>query len=70
VGGHTDSVGTDAYNQGLSERRAMAVKDYLVGKGVDGSRLSSMGYGESSPVASNDTADGRALNRRVELNLN
>ena len=70
VGGHTDSVGTDAYNQGLSERRAMAVKDYLVGKGVDGSRLSSVGYGESNPIASNDTADGRALNRRVELNHN
>jgi len=70
VGGHTDSVGTDAYNQGLSERRAMSVKDYLVGKGVDGSRLSSMGYGESNPIAANDTADGRALNRRVELNLN
>jgi len=70
VGGHTDSVGTDAYNQGLSERRALAVKDYLVGKGVDGSRLSSMGYGEASPIASNDTADGRALNRRVELDLN
>ena len=70
VGGHTDSVGADAYNQGLSERRALAVKDYLVGKGVDGSRLSSMGYGEASPIASNDTADGRALNRRVELDLN
>jgi outer membrane protein OmpA-like peptidoglycan-associated protein len=69
VGGHTDSVGADAYNQGLSERRAAAVKDYLVGKGVDASRLSTTGYGESSPIASNDTADGRALNRRVELNL-
>jgi OOP family OmpA-OmpF porin len=70
VGGHTDSVGTDAYNQGLSERRAMAVKDYLLGKGIDGSRLSSVGYGESNPIAANDSADGRALNRRVELNLN
>ena len=70
VGGHTDSVGADAYNQGLSERRAMAVKDYLEGKGVAGSRLSAAGYGESNPIASNDTADGRALNRRVELNLN
>jgi outer membrane protein OmpA-like peptidoglycan-associated protein len=69
VGGHTDSVGADAYNQGLSERRAAAVKDYLVGKGVDSSRLTTTGYGESSPIASNDTADGRALNRRVELNL-
>ena len=69
VGGHTDSVGTDAYNQTLSERRAASVKDYLVGQGVDGSRLSTAGYGESNPIASNDTADGRALNRRVELNL-
>ena len=69
VGGHTDSVGADAYNQSLSERRAAAVKDYLAGKGVDSSRLSTAGYGESNPIASNDTADGRALNRRVELNL-
>jgi len=69
VGGYTDSVGTDAYNQGLSERRANSVKDYLVGKGVDASRLSTVGYGETNPIASNDTADGRALNRRVELNL-
>jgi OOP family OmpA-OmpF porin len=70
VTGHTDSVGTDEYNQGLSERRAMSVRDYLVGKGVDGSRLTSSGAGESSPIAGNDTADGRALNRRVELNVN
>src|SRR5262245_5614275 len=69
VGGHTDSVGTDTYNQSLSERRAASVKDYLVGKGVDASRLTTTGYGESNPIASNDTADGRALNRRVELNL-
>jgi OOP family OmpA-OmpF porin len=69
VGGHTDSVGADAYNQSLSERRAAAVKDYLVGRGVDAGRLSTTGYGESNPIASNDTADGRALNRRVELNL-
>ena len=69
VAGHTDSVGTEAYNQALSERRAASVKDYLVSKGVDGSRLSTAGFGESNPIASNDTADGRALNRRVELNL-
>jgi OmpA-OmpF porin, OOP family len=69
VAGHTDSVGADAYNQSLSERRAASVKDYLVGRGVDAGRLSTTGYGESSPIASNDTADGRALNRRVELNL-
>ena len=69
VAGHTDSVGTDEYNQTLSESRAASVKDYLVGKGVDGSRLSTSGFGESNPIASNDTADGRSLNRRVELNL-
>jgi OOP family OmpA-OmpF porin len=67
VEGHTDSVGKDAYNQKLSERRAASVKSYLVGKGVSDSRLSSVGYGESKPVSSNDTKDGRALNRRVEL---
>jgi outer membrane protein OmpA-like peptidoglycan-associated protein len=69
VAGHTDSVGADAYNQSLSERRAAAVKDYLAGRGVDAGRLTTSGYGESNPIASNDTADGRALNRRVELNL-
>jgi OOP family OmpA-OmpF porin len=67
VEGHTDSVGSDTYNQKLSERRAASVKSYLVGKGVSDSRLSSVGYGESKPVSSNDTKDGRALNRRVEL---
>jgi OOP family OmpA-OmpF porin len=69
VEGHTDSVGADAYNQSLSERRAASVRDYLAGQGVDPGRLSTAGFGESSPIASNDTADGRALNRRVELNL-
>jgi OOP family OmpA-OmpF porin len=67
VAGHTDSVGTDAYNQGLSERRANAVRDYLTSKGVKASRLTARGYGESRPVASNDTKEGRAENRRVEL---
>jgi OOP family OmpA-OmpF porin len=67
VAGHTDSVGTEAYNQALSMRRADAVKDYLVSKGVKASRLSAKGYGESQPVASNDTDAGRAENRRVEL---
>ena len=69
VAGYTDSVGSDKYNQGLSERRAKSVRDYLVSKGVDASRLTSMGFGESNPIATNDTAEGRALNRRVELNL-
>jgi OOP family OmpA-OmpF porin len=67
VGGHTDSVGSEAYNQGLSERRADAVRDYLMSKGVKASRLTARGYGESRPVASNDTEEGRAENRRVEL---
>jgi OOP family OmpA-OmpF porin len=67
VAGHTDSIGTDAYNQGLSERRANSVRDYLVEKGVRASRLTAKGYGESMPVASNDTSEGRAENRRVEL---
>jgi OOP family OmpA-OmpF porin len=67
VAGHTDSVGTEAYNQALSMRRADAVRDYLVSKGVKASRLTAKGYGESQPVASNDTDAGRAENRRVEL---
>ena len=69
VAGHTDSTGPEAYNQGLSERRARSVAEYLASKGVERTRLQSVGYGESQPVASNGTRDGRALNRRVELNL-
>lgn len=67
VAGHTDSVGSDAYNQGLSERRANSVKQYLTEQGVTATRLSARGYGEAQPVASNDTSEGRAENRRVEL---
>jgi OOP family OmpA-OmpF porin len=67
IAGHTDSRGSDDYNQGLSERRAEAVRDYLVSHGVDAGNTSVKGYGESSPVADNDTEDGRAANRRVEL---
>ena len=67
VAGHTDSTGAEEYNQGLSERRANSVKDYLVSKGVQAQRLQAKGYGESMPVASNDTKEGRAENRRVEL---
>ena len=63
--GHTDSVGTDAYNMGLSERRAQSVADFLGTQGVSG--VNTVGHGESDPVASNDTAEGRALNRRVEI---
>lgn len=65
--GHTDSTGPDAYNMGLSKRRANAVKAYLVKKGVAADRLETAGFGESKPVATNDTREGRSLNRRVEL---
>jgi len=68
VAGHTDSVGTDAYNQKLSERRAKTVYDYLTNNGVSASRLlGPVGYGESRPIDTNDTAEGRAKNRRTEL---
>lgn len=67
VTGHTDSVGSDTYNQNLSQRRADSVRNYLVEQGVDGSKIFAVGKGESSPAASNDTAQGRQLNRRVEL---
>ena len=69
VEGHTDSVGSDHYNQGLSERRAKTVRDYIVSKGVPASRITTRGYGESKPVASNATEAGRAENRRVEVLL-
>jgi len=67
VGGYTDSSGNDAYNLDLSRRRAEAVRDYLVARGVSSSRLEAHGYGESDPIADNATAEGRARNRRVEL---
>uniref|UniRef100_A0A931GBX6 OmpA family protein n=1 Tax=Pseudomonas chaetocerotis TaxID=2758695 RepID=A0A931GBX6_9PSED len=70
VEGHTDSVGSDAYNQGLSERRASAVREVLVNQyGVESGRVQAVGYGESRPVADNATADGRAINRRVEAEV-
>ncbi|MDB5969239.1 MAG: hypothetical protein JWQ90_1689 [Hydrocarboniphaga sp.] len=69
LGGHTDSVGTDAYNLKLSDRRATTVREYLIGRGVDGARMSSHGYGEAQPVADNSTDEGRELNRRVELKI-
>ena len=68
IDGHTDNVGATAANQALSDKRAAAVKQYLVKNfQIDASRLSSKGFGSSRPVASNDTADGRQQNRRVEL---
>jgi outer membrane protein OmpA-like peptidoglycan-associated protein len=67
IAGHTDSDGTDEYNQKLSERRAQSVADYLKTLGVMGSRLKTIGYGETQPVQSNDTAAGKQANRRVEV---
>jgi outer membrane protein OmpA-like peptidoglycan-associated protein len=69
VYGHTDSTGSDAYNQALSERRADAVASYLVSRGVESARLEALGYGETQPIASNDTVEGRAQNRRVEIKV-
>jgi OOP family OmpA-OmpF porin len=69
VQGHTDATGPEAYNEGLSERRAASVREYLVDKGIAASRLTSAGFGESQPMATNDTREGRALNRRVELQV-
>lgn len=70
VVGHTDSVGSDVYNQGLSERRASSVAQYLLTQGVAPAKLTSEGKGESQPVADNATDEGRAKNRRVELHIN
>jgi OOP family OmpA-OmpF porin len=67
IEGHTDSVGSDAYNQKLSERRANSVRDYLVRQGIDSSRITTRGYGESRPIASNATPEGRAQNRRADI---
>ena len=67
--GHTDSVGSDAYNQKLSVRRSEAVKSYLVSKGVEKNRVYTEGKGEKQPVADNKTAEGRAKNRRVEIEV-
>lgn len=65
--GHTDSTGPEAYNQALSERRAQAAADYLVGKGIPATSITISGMGESQPVADNGTREGRAMNRRVEI---
>ncbi|MDT0575801.1 OmpA family protein [Croceicoccus sp. F390] len=69
VYGYTDSTGAESYNQQLSERRAQAVSDYLVSQGVPRGRIASKGFGESNFVASNDTENGRSLNRRVEMKI-
>ncbi|WP_422342630.1 OmpA family protein [Parasphingorhabdus sp.] len=67
--GHTDSTGTDEYNQSLSERRASSVANFLSNSGVQSARIETRGYGESQPIASNSTEEGRAANRRVELKI-
>ncbi len=66
IAGHTDGVGDPEENQRLSEARAEAVRDYLVSHGIDASRVEAVGYGDTQPVASNDTDEGRAQNRRIE----
>jgi OOP family OmpA-OmpF porin len=65
--GHTDSIGTEAYNQKLSERRAAAVKDYLVSKGIPSAKITTIGKGKTQPVATNKTKEGRQKNRRVDI---
>jgi outer membrane protein OmpA-like peptidoglycan-associated protein len=67
IEGNTDSVGGEAYNQGLSERRAESVRGYLAEQGIPGSSMTAVGFGKTQPIASNDTAEGRQQNRRVEL---
>ncbi|MGD1977098.1 MAG: OmpA family protein, partial [Gammaproteobacteria bacterium] len=67
VQGHTDNVGDPDYNLGLSQRRAVVVRDYMIRKGIDPNRLRATGYGMTRPHFSNDSEQGRALNRRVEL---
>jgi OmpA-OmpF porin, OOP family len=69
IAGHTDSTGTDQYNLGLSERRSIAVKNYLAARGIEPTRMTPTGYGESQPIDTNDTPEGQAKNRRVELRV-
>jgi outer membrane protein OmpA-like peptidoglycan-associated protein len=69
IAGHTDSIGPEEYNQGLSEKRANAVMEYLISKGMRPESLKTMGYGESRPITTNDTREGRERNRRVELKV-
>ena len=67
ISGHTDGDGEDAFNQALSEKRAQAVADYLVKAGLPADRFTAVGYGSTQPIASNETDDGKAHNRRIEF---
>jgi outer membrane protein OmpA-like peptidoglycan-associated protein len=69
IEGYTDNIGSESYNQKLSEKRANTVKNYLTSKGIDSGRITVSGKGESNPVADNGTADGRAMNRRIEFKM-
>lgn len=69
IGGHTDNVGSDELNRKLSDGRANAVRTYLVQKGIPPARVTALGYGETTPVATNDTEAGRSQNRRVEFKV-
>lgn len=69
IGGHTDNVGSDASNQTLSQSRAESVRKYMVDKGIDADRILAKGYGESKPIATNDTSEGRQKNRRTEVRI-
>jgi OOP family OmpA-OmpF porin len=69
IQGYTDNIGSAEYNKRLSQKRAQVVKDYLVARGVSASRLTAVGYGEKMPIADNKTAEGRAMNRRIEFKV-
>jgi outer membrane protein OmpA-like peptidoglycan-associated protein len=70
INGHTDNIGDKSFNTDLSQRRANAVKAYLISKGIKSERLTAKGYGDSQPAADNKTSAGRAKNRRVEFKIN
>ena len=69
IQGHTDNVGSERYNQTLSERRARTDLNYLVARGINANRLQTIGYGETKPIADNSTPAGRAMNRRIEFKI-
>jgi len=69
LGGHTDNVGADAANLTLSDQRARSVREFVISKGIDATRITAEGYGETKPVATNDTEEGKAQNRRTEVTV-